>query len=85
MVDRFLRHGDPCNWAGISCFLGTAVILREWQGVYRGGRGKAERERAERMQRRPRAFGLRPTRVDHALSSPTLRRGLARPPQCPPL
>ena len=26
-ADKFLRPGDPCGWAGISCFVGTAVIL----------------------------------------------------------
>lgn len=26
-ADKFMRPGDPCGWAGISCFVGTAVIL----------------------------------------------------------
>lgn len=24
---RFLSRGDPCAWSGISCFLGTLLVL----------------------------------------------------------
>lgn len=27
MGTQFLNKGDPCAWAGISCFLGTLLIL----------------------------------------------------------